>query len=301
MKRRLKIALGFIFFLVMAAFSVIAFQNKAMAEGDLIIPVLPQCPSTADMEKYPITGDELGAKTAKNDTHIISNATISSKTYNSNVLVYGGVTLAIGTNANVTINGDLNIVGSVVIKSGTLTVNGDIIVLGTMNVEGTAKVIVNKAAVINNDNHGGALVASDYYNTGGNLYVGDYAQVLINYVNDPYAGFFIQDNACLIMDSEKAKITVNNRVYFGGYRTWLKAGNLEIINGSFTQDSTYSDMSFCAEKKFNVIMRGTNSTQRTVYFDSPADSYFTNFATSGLSYTSDSLISLNVSLTADYE
>lgn len=301
MKRSLRVATGLLVLLTMV-FSMGLTQN-AYAAGE------PDKPQKKAIASYPWGSADQGdqpdgevpvTNTATTDTQIKSSTTVGTKTYNSNVVVFPGATLTVGTNATVTINGDLVIGGSVVMSSGTLKVNGDIINFANFTVKGTAKVIVSKAPVVNGGQYGGSLVVTDSADFGAIMTVSGSANITVNYAQ--YGGLYIQDNGRIKMDTSTTKITVNNDCYFAGASTnaMLTAGTLEIINGGFYQAADYSDYSFCASPNFIVSMKGTNSTPRYVDFETPLRSFFCRFTTSGMTFDDFSVISIKRDLAADW-
>lgn len=138
-------------------------------------------------------------------------------------------------------------------------------------------------------------MVSDYYYFGSELTIKDNANVVVNYAKN--GGFFVQDNAQVTLTSSSASLKVYNRCFFGGCSTRLTKGTIEIIDGHFYQDDTYSDRSFSPDNAFNVKLTGTNSVQRYVYFETPAGSCFTNISCSGVTFDPDSLISVAKTLT----
>ncbi len=302
MKRGLRIATGIVVLLALVFGTGVLSGERAYADGIQDKP--PQEEKfTLPITKWPdpATGQPRTSYMSTKDIFVESNTTYSRKEpYDANIWVDPGVTLTIGTNANVVINGDLIIGGTVVMSSGTLTVNGDIDNFGSLTIKGTAKLIVNKAPVLNSGRYGGNIVTSDALELGAIITVSGSATVTVNPATN--GGFFVQDEARIKMDSASAKITVYNRCYFGGASTSasLTAGTLEVVNGNFRQAADSSDYSFCAGPNFVVSMKGTSSTSRTVYFDTPARSHINRFTTSGMTFTNSSWISLERELTADW-
>lgn len=309
MKRSVRIATGIVVLLALVFLSgfvvgggnaLAAWKENKML-GDSAGFVLPGMPLQGSTDGKKDIQASLSSKASK-ETDIKKNLTISSpKTYNGDVVVFRGSTLTI-KGGTVTVNGDLVIGGSLNVSGGRLIVNGDLWDYGAMTASGSSSITVNKAPKVITYSDGtiycgGNLVISDHWGFGAALAVKGNAAIVINHSQD--GGFFIQDGARFSMTSAASSITVNDRCYFGGNSTQgnLTAGTLTIINGGFRQAADYSSYSFCPSAKFNVIFKGTKPTQQHVDFDTPAWSYLTSFSFIGVTFTSDSWIAINATLT----
>lgn len=299
MKRVVHFAAGITVVFAMMSFTVFAVMGgRALASRESAPPkakaacgvsaVLPKTQPAGLVKTKEAPGAD--ARQSTTTTVIKADTEIADPTsYPGNVKINEGITYTI--ESSVFIDGDLYVEGTVSMHSGSLFVNGDIWVNGVMVVSGIAKVTVNKADGGGvPGKYGGSLIVDN----AGKLYVSGSAAVTVNYAKD--GGVYIQNGASIRMDSANASITDNNYYRAGGVMNVYSAGTLTVC-GDFIQpydENAQSDAidSFAPSAAFNVVLKGTAATPRTVYFSSPNCSYFTGITTGSVVFDPESVVSL---------
>ncbi len=305
MKRSLRIFTGIVVLLAFVFGMGMASDGTAWAEGEKKPPVHRNIVPLDKSQLHDMPFDDRETRTSTKNSYIYGATTVNTTTYNSNLIVTSSAYMTVGTNATITINGDLKIAADATVKitSGKLIVNGDIVIEnGQLIASGTGQIVVSKAPTTGSvaGKYGGRIIVGDDDGRyAGTLALNGSAKITINYAQ--YGGLYLLQNSTFKMLSSDTKITVNNDCYFNGYSTkgLLVGGTLEIINGSFQQWFDTSTESFCPNDGFQVIMKGTNNTKRTVFFANPEDSYFTKVSFSGVTFEPFSTISIKTSLATD--
>lgn len=319
MKRGLRIVTGVVVLLSMVFFSgVVLGRGEARAVGDDALRNIQRWKdnvSSADIQSI-LAQTNFGEPVPKraSSTIVISypydyyeeEYYLSSK-YNKNIIVDEETIIAVKPGKTTVINGDLYLFGCLDMCDGTLIVNGeiDVFVGGNVSLWGTAKIIVNNAP---HSSKGGNFViaAEDSGYDYDEFYIADVclyddSRIIVKKTFANYGGI-------LKMNSPSSSITVNGTFIANGYSVndyeevppylysnFLEQGRL-VINGDFYQLADYSGYSFKPGSDFNVTIRGTASTQRTVVFYSPWNSYLYNFTFDNVIFTSKSRLSINVQM-----